>query len=204
MRSCMCGRSTTWRRSARATWKSARSARACPATRTTTAFPIRCSRPAVARAMRSVRAEASASAGNASSPSHASSPHDCPTNQTCTQDGRCVPKPSGSCTTNAECGDLICTGGQCVACTAGGNQCGAGQTCAPTGHCVTASGGTGGAGAGGAGDGGVALDPGEAVKGGACACSVPGRRGSGPLALGLALLLPLGWTARRSRRRRSP
>lgn len=131
-------------------------------------------------------------------------PADCPTNQTCTQDGRCVPKPSGSCTTNAECGDLICTGGQCVACTTGGNQCGAGQTCAPTGHCVTASGGTGGAGAGGAGDGGVALDPGEAVKGGACACSVPGRRGSGPLALGLALLLPLGWTARRSRRRRSP
>lgn len=135
---------------------------------------------------------------------------DCPANQQCTTDGRCVPVPSGSCTTNANCNGLVCSGGKCVACTSS-SQCGSGLTCAPTGHCVTATGGgTGGSGAGGAGTGtGTAgtgnpaqLDPGEAVKGGACACSVPGRRGDGPLALVLALLLPLGFSARR--RRRSP
>ena len=131
---------------------------------------------------------------------------DCPAAEQCTPDGRCVPKPSGNCTTNADCSDLVCTGGQCVACTAGGAQCGTGKTCAPTGHCVTGTaGGAGGAtGAGGAGDGGVALEPGESVKGGACSCSLPGRPSGGPLTFALALLLPLGWTARRSRRRRQP
>ncbi len=129
---------------------------------------------------------------------------DCPANQQCTADGRCVPKPSGNCTTNADCSNgLVCSGGQCVACTSS-SQCNTGLTCAPTGRCVTSSGGTGGSGAGGAAGSGnpATLPSGEAVKGGACACSVPGGRQGGPLALALALLLPLGFSARR--RHRSP
>jgi hypothetical protein len=52
------------------------------------------------------------------------------------RDNRCVPEGGGSCTTNADCGDLVCDGSTCVACDPGGTQCGAGRECAPTGRCV--------------------------------------------------------------------
>jgi hypothetical protein len=112
---------------------------------------------------------------------------DCPAVDQCTSDGRCVPKPTGSCSTNADCGALVCLGGVCSPCPLGGTECGSGEVCAPTGQCVTGT----VIGAGGAG-GAYALGAGEAVEGGACACALPGERRSGLAALawlGAPLLL---------------
>lgn len=119
---------------------------------------------------------------------------DCQPGELCTPDGRCVPEPSGSCTTNEDCGDLVCAGGQCVACTPGGAECGAGRRCAPNGRCISDTGGA-------AGSGGVEPVPGQEVQGGACTCSLPGGARSGP-SLALALLLPIALGARRASRRR--
>lgn len=130
---------------------------------------------------------------------------DCQADEQCTMDGRCVPRPTGvMCTTNAECGDLVCVGGECVACTPGGSECDAGQVCAPTGHCVVDTGpgsGTGGGGTGGAGGDGLGLEPGEEIRGGACACRTAPMSAGGGASVALAAG-GLGLALRR--RRRSP
>jgi Cys-rich repeat protein len=89
---------------------------------------------------------------------------DCPATDQCVA-GRCVPRPGGTCTTSAQCGDLVCTNGQCVACVSN-PECGTGRICASTGRCV----------------GNVVLAPGEKVEGGAFHCAVSARK---------ALRLPL-------------
>lgn len=119
---------------------------------------------------------------------------DCAANQQCTPDGRCVPVPSGTCTDSEECGELVCSGGQCVACTLGGSECGAGRKCAPDGRCVADTPGAGGS----AGSTGIEPAEGQEVQGGACVCTA--ASGSSPGALAL-LLLPLALSLRRLRRR---
>lgn len=123
---------------------------------------------------------------------------DCGAGMQCTTDGRCVPVPSGTCTTNAQCNGLVCQGGQCVACTSGGNQCGTGSVCGPDGHCVVDQGPGGGTGAGGT----LTLAADESVKGGACHCalSVRTRTGGGQALCVAALALFVA--RRRSARRR--
>jgi hypothetical protein len=119
---------------------------------------------------------------------------DCAANHQCTPDGRCVPVPSGTCTTNDECTELVCSGGQCVACTLGGSECGAGRRCAPNGRCVADTPGAGGS----AGSTGIEPAEGQEVQGGACVCTA--ASGSSPGALAL-LLVPLALALRRLRRR---
>ena len=112
---------------------------------------------------------------------------DCDADETCTADGRCVPQPSGSCTDSAECGDLVCTSGQCSACSSDA-ECGSGRRCAPTGRCVSETGGTGGT-------SGIEPLPNQEVQGGACTCSLPGR--PAPAYWLSLLLLPLAIVVRR-------
>lgn len=122
---------------------------------------------------------------------------DCYPDEECSPDWRCVPVPSGSCTTNAQCGDLVCVGGQCGPCTLGGTECGPDARCAPTGVCVAgaASGGTGSSGAGGPAE--PSLLPGDRVQGGACACAAgPAPYGGGALSLLAAGGLALRWRRR--------
>jgi hypothetical protein len=79
----------------------------------------------------------------------------CATNEQCASDGRCLARPGGSCTSSGQCGDLVCSAGQCVPC--GSNtQCADGQVCSATGKCT----------------GGVALGPDENVEGGAFNCAL--------------------------------
>lgn len=121
---------------------------------------------------------------------------DCAATETCTA-GRCVVKPTGTtCTDNAACSGLVCSGGQCVPCTPGGSECGAGSVCRPDGRCGSGA----GTGTGGAGGAGVELGPEDEIQGGACACSLPGR--ATPLGW-LSFALPLLLLSRRARRARS-
>lgn len=120
-------------------------------------------------------------------------PGDCQAGYTCTN-GRCVLQPTGTCTTNAECNGAVCAGGQCVACTPGGSECGAGYVCGPDGRCISSSGG-----GGAAGGSGVSIGPDDEIQGGACACSTPG--GTGSRVFALSLLFPLLLCARRAARR---
>ncbi|WP_437996417.1 hypothetical protein WMF26_35910 [Sorangium sp. So ce185] len=107
---------------------------------------------------------------------------DCDADEDCSPDHRCVPTPSGTCTSNAECGDLVCVSGQCGPCSPGSSACGGDLVCAPTGRCV--EGGTAG------------------VQGGACACTAgPAPLGGGALSLLAAGGLALAW---RRRPRRGP
>jgi Cys-rich repeat protein len=101
---------------------------------------------------------------------------DCGAGMQCTADGRCVPVPSGTCTTNADCNGLVCQGRQCAACAPGANQCAAGQVCAPDGHCIVNQGPGGGV--NGAGGGPLVLAADESVKGGACHCTLSVRSGA--------------------------
>lgn len=120
---------------------------------------------------------------------------DCGTGMQCTPDGRCVPVPSGNCTTSAECNGLVCQGGQCVACTVGGNQCGSGSTCGADGHCSTGTGT-------GPGEEPLMLSPDESIKGGACHCTLPGKSGRRSAApLGLATLALIAMRRRSARHR---
>ncbi|HTN89403.1 MAG TPA: MYXO-CTERM sorting domain-containing protein, partial [Sorangium sp.] len=110
----------------------------------------------------------------------------------CSPDYRCVPTPSGTCTSNDECGDLVCLDGQCGPCSLGGVQCGADERCAPTGRCVE---GAASSGAGGPGE--PDLEAGDAVQGGACACTA----GPAPFGGGALSLLAVGGLALAFRRR---
>jgi Cys-rich repeat protein len=86
--------------------------------------------------------------------------------------GSCVARPTGTCSSTAQCGDLVCVGGQCVACTPGGSQCGSGRACSGDGRCME----------------NVVLAPGERVEGGAFHCALV-RSTKGHLALGSVILL---------------
>ncbi|AUX24953.1 hypothetical protein SOCEGT47_054940 [Sorangium cellulosum] len=122
---------------------------------------------------------------------------DCDADEECSPDWRCVPVPSGTCTTNAECDGLVCANGRCGPCAPGGAECGPDARCAPTGVCVegAASGGAGSSGAGG--PDGPWLEPGDEVRGGACACAA----GPAPYGGGALSLLAAGGLALRLRRR---
>ncbi len=116
---------------------------------------------------------------------------DCAATEQCVG-GRCVARPGGMCTTAAQCGDLVCTNGQCGACVSNA-ECGAGRICSSTGRCIA----------------NVVLAPGEKVEGGAFHCSVslrasnvPSNRGDVPPA-GAALLTALALAARKRRTRLS-
>jgi hypothetical protein len=100
----------------------------------------------------------------------------CPKGDQCTQDGRCVPIPGASCTTNATCGALVCLNGVCSVCTVGGSDCGAGQVCAPNGQCVV----------------GTELGS-PAVEGGAFACTLPGHEAEGGARGRSVALVALAW-----------
>jgi hypothetical protein len=117
---------------------------------------------------------------------------DCGAGEECTSDGRCVPAPSGSCTSSDDCDRLICSGGQCTACDPNGTQCGAGRRCGPDGRCTAATSG------GLAPDGGPLLAPDEEVQGGACACALSDRRM--PRGLFTLFALPLFFVMRRRAR----
>lgn len=117
---------------------------------------------------------------------------DCDADEDCSPDHRCVPTPGGTCTSNAECGDRVCVGGQCGPCSPGSSECGADLRCAPTGRCVD---GAASSGAGGPGE--PELTPGDAVQGGACACAA----GPAPYGGGALSLLAAGGLALRLRRR---
>ncbi|MBI5536289.1 MAG: hypothetical protein HY898_26440 [Deltaproteobacteria bacterium] len=128
---------------------------------------------------------------------------DCSATEQCTPDGRCVPRATGTCTGNAQCGGLVCVGGQCVACTPGGTECGTGYRCGPNGACVagpsTGAGGAPGAG-GSVGDAGPLLGPDDKVEGGALHCGLAGGARDEPGVWCMLLALGLGWFARRPRR----
>lgn len=125
---------------------------------------------------------------------------DCPDDESCATSGYCVVDGGGMCMDNAECGELVCEGGTCVACDPAADTCGEGRRCAPDGRCVTGDGGMGGA--GGAGGGGVTLAPGDKVQGGACSCGLLGREGpvDGRGVALAAMLFALGWWRRGARR----
>ncbi|XXT16439.1 hypothetical protein WME94_40020 [Sorangium sp. So ce429] len=117
---------------------------------------------------------------------------DCDADEDCSPDYRCVPTPSGTCTSNDDCGDLVCVAGQCGPCSLGGDQCGADERCAPTGSCVE---GAASSGAGGPGE--PDLEEGDAVQGGACACTAgPAPFGGGALSLLAVGGLALAWRRR--------
>jgi hypothetical protein len=114
----------------------------------------------------------------------------------CWDDGRCIPVPSGTCSSSDECDGRVCIDGQCAACTLGGSDCGPDARCAPTGVCVP--GVDPGAGSSGAGEPwGPGSQPGDEVRGGACACTA----GPAPLGGGALLLLAAGGLALSGRRR---
>jgi hypothetical protein len=106
---------------------------------------------------------------------------DCPPDEICGPDGYCVEVGGGTCTSPADCGDLICSGGVCGPCTPGGTECGAGYVCTPSGNCIPDPGGTS------SGAGGSGFDPGE-VQGGAFTCAASPAAGN----VGGWLLLGLG------------
>lgn len=117
---------------------------------------------------------------------------DCKSTDECNPAGNCVARPGPKCDGNADCGDLVCLDGSCNPCSLGGDECDAGQRCAPTGLCVVDDGSSGSA-------GGVPLAPGERVQGGAFACSASPLRGhAGPAA---AVLFSAGLAVARRRRR---
>ncbi len=103
-------------------------------------------------------------------------PADCATAEDCV-DGICVAQGGDACVDEGDCDGLVCDSGTCAPCTTDA-QCGA-RRCAPDGRCVDAGvrpptpSNAGGAGP----EYGLALDAGDEVRGGACKCQAPGRRG---------------------------
>jgi hypothetical protein len=120
--------------------------------------------------------------GMCTAPTTCTSDAQCAPTEQCVA-GRCVARPGGTCTSSAQCGDLVCTNGQCVAC-ASNAECGTGRSCSSTGRCI------------------VALAPDEKVEGGAFNCAVSPPASSAPSGCMFALTLaPAAALALRRRRR---
>ncbi len=114
---------------------------------------------------------------------------DCRDDEICTVDGRCVAAGGAECDDSEDCDGLVCDGGECVACTPNGSDCGPNALCGPDGLCVPSSdtagaGGDSGRGDGGGGAAGLSLEEGEEVSGGAFRCTVTSQR---PSLLGVIL-----------------
>lgn len=123
----------------------------------------------------------------------------CQDDEECSPEGLCTVVPGGMCAEDTDCGELVCDGGQCVACDPDvPDRCGPGRRCAPDGRCVPDGSGMGGAGGGDGDEPG--LGPGEKVQGGACSCAILG--GDGPLRVGASLALAGAGLALWWRRRR--
>jgi hypothetical protein len=116
---------------------------------------------------------------------------DCKTDETCSQDDVCVARPGGTCQSNADCGDLVCTGGTCNPCTPSGTECGTGRRCGPSGRCVDDING------GGEVVAGIPITPFEDVQGGALTCTAAARDS----AMWPFVLLGLGLGMARARRK---
>ncbi|WP_438014845.1 hypothetical protein WMF18_28655 [Sorangium sp. So ce315] len=120
---------------------------------------------------------------------------DCDPAEVCSPDHRCIPAPSGTCSSNDACGDLVCVDGRCGPCSLGGAECGPDARCAPTGRCVEGAASSGAGGPGGPDE--PDLLEGDAVQGGACACTA----GPAPIGGGALSLLAAGGLALARRRR---
>lgn len=126
---------------------------------------------------------------------------DCATGEECAG-GQCVAVGGDDCETDADCAPLVCDRGTCGPCGADADcedgRCAPDGTCVHTGAPPAGSGGTPGEG-GAAGDDGVTLEPGDAVRGGACTCGAAGLPAAGATAWGaLAALAALVGRRRRS------
>jgi hypothetical protein len=126
-------------------------------------------------------------AGTCAIPEPCMTDADCPPDEVCGPNGYCVEVGGGTCSSPADCGDLICTGGVCGPCTPGGTDCGTGFRCTPSGNCISDPGSTSGG-----------LDPGE-VQGGAFTCKASSTTATGA-SIGGWLLLGLGLAATTLRR----
>lgn len=129
---------------------------------------------------------------------------DCAAEDECTSDGLCVARGGDSCTNREACGDLVCQGARCVACTSD-SACGQNARCGPDGRCVEASGGGTGTPSGSTGDGGpggLTLNEGDRVRGGALTCGISSTRNRDHLAwAGLAWVAVAALIRRSSSRR---
>ena len=123
----------------------------------------------------------------------------CPTGQRCTNNV-CVHFKEESCSSNAQCGGLVCDQGRCEVCReTGARACTGDGVCAPDGRCLSPS-----AAYSGNDPDSIALASGERVQGGALSCSLTQATGGALTCLWLVLLPIAGrWTDRRRRRLRS-
>jgi len=131
-------------------------------------------------------------------PHHCLTDDDCDPNEECFEQDVCIPRPSGGCTSNADCGDLVCLDGTCSPCTPGSGECGPGRICAPTHRCIDA--GQPPDGTGGDDGGGIYFNEDtDRAQGGALTCAATRQHSSWTLLLLLGLLT----VATAARRRRS-
>ena len=126
--------------------------------------------------------------GQCVSPTLCQDDQDCDSSEIC-DDGQCVVRGGGMCTTNADCGRLVCSGGQCAACT-GDAMCADGQRCAPSGECISDAGGN-------SAEQGYDVGSDEVVQGGACTCRLPGGQ-TGDRSIGCVGLIALAALWRRT------
>lgn len=111
---------------------------------------------------------------------------DCDAGEVC-RDGRCLARGGDDCSSDRDCNGLVCSSGECVACTMDG-MCSSGR-CGPDGRCTGAA----------ASEDGILLAPDEEVQGGALTCAWrPPVRGAGLGALLAAALAGL-WAFRKRR-----
>lgn len=130
--------------------------------------------------------------------------YECNSQAACQEDQRCtnnvcVHYVEESCSSNDQCGGLICEAARCEACAASGARaCTGDSVCAPDGRCLSPSAAYSGD------DDSIALASGERVQGGAFSCSLTPAAGGSLTCLWLVLLPLAGrWTDRRLRRLRS-
>jgi Cys-rich repeat protein len=106
---------------------------------------------------------------------------DCGAGETC-DNGRCVATGGQTCSSSADCNDLVCSNGTCTPCGGAGATCGSVQACGPDGRCVTGTAGPGS-------DAAALVDPDEIVQGGAFTCGIGSSAPHGAAWLGVGLSL---------------
>lgn len=106
---------------------------------------------------------------------------DCPSGQECNANSQCVAVGGDMCSTTADCGDLVCSGGECVACTSDG-MCASGERCGPDGRCISSV----NTGSSNPAEEDYVLGADEVIQGGACTCRLPHRPSRNAWALSLA------------------